>query len=133
MRYLKSIGEHHDQTDKPAGLDKTGSSRLSILHAMNKALLAFIAALWISVSAVAENTPLPPVRPYLDAQTLVRLPDGRHYNFVCMGSGAPVAILDAGLNQWSYSWRTIHPEFAKLTRVCGCLRTVIPNRLQVSS
>ena len=66
----------------------------------------------------ASDAP-PPVGPYIVQQTLVRLPDDRRYNFVCMGAGGPVAILDAGQGDWSLNWRAIQPEFAKITRTCA--------------
>jgi pimeloyl-ACP methyl ester carboxylesterase len=55
----------------------------------------------------------------MQPQTAVRLPDGRRYNMVCMGEGAPVVILAAGFSGWSPDWRDAQPEFAKTTRVCA--------------
>lgn len=56
--------------------------------------------------------------PYAAPQTLARLPDGRSYNFVCMGAGAPTAVLDVGLGDWSVDWAALQPELARITRVC---------------
>ena len=56
---------------------------------------------------------------YLRPQTLVRLPDGRHFNMYCTGKGSPTAILDASASRWNIAWRHIQPDFAKLTRVCA--------------
>lgn len=80
----------------------------------------FLALVCVSTAALADAPqPPPPVRPYLQPQTLVRLPDGRRYNMVCMGRGGPTAILDGSLSQWSMAFRTIQPELAKATRVCA--------------
>jgi pimeloyl-ACP methyl ester carboxylesterase len=66
----------------------------------------------------ADNAP-PPAAPYMRPQAAVRLPDGRRFNMVCSGQGAPVAILYAGLGGWSPTWREAQPELSKITRTCA--------------
>lgn len=56
--------------------------------------------------------------PYIAPQTQVRLPDGRLFNFVCMGDGAPLAVLDTGLGDWSLDWARLQPDLAGITRIC---------------
>jgi pimeloyl-ACP methyl ester carboxylesterase len=50
---------------------------------------------------------------------LVKLPDGRAMRIYCMGQGAPVVILDAGLGDGAWTWRKVQGEMAKTTRVCS--------------
>jgi pimeloyl-ACP methyl ester carboxylesterase len=38
--------------------------------------------------------------------------------YSCSGQGSPTVILDAGLGENSGTWSRVHPEVAKLTRVC---------------
>jgi pimeloyl-ACP methyl ester carboxylesterase len=50
---------------------------------------------------------------------LVRLPDGRHINFRCTGSGAPTVILEGGFAATSLAWFKVQPQVAKTNRVCA--------------
>lgn len=45
--------------------------------------------------------------------------DGHRLNLVCMGSGRPVVLLDAGLGDWSPSWIPIQSRLASRTTVCA--------------
>jgi pimeloyl-ACP methyl ester carboxylesterase len=36
----------------------------------------------------------------------------------CTGAGSPTVVIDAGQGDWSTSWRFVHQEVAKTTRVC---------------
>ncbi|HTU82980.1 MAG TPA: alpha/beta hydrolase [Candidatus Acidoferrales bacterium] len=45
--------------------------------------------------------------------------DGHRLNIVCMGSGRPVVVLDAGLGDWSPSWIPIQQKLASSTTVCA--------------
>ena len=69
------------------------------------------------VAVVAHAAPAS-IALYAAPQTQVRLPDGRLFNFVCLGEGGPVAVLDVGLRDWSLQWRSMQPELAKVTRTC---------------
>jgi pimeloyl-ACP methyl ester carboxylesterase len=40
-------------------------------------------------------------------------------NLVCLGSGRPVVVLDAGLGDWSPSWIPIQRRLASLTTTCA--------------
>ena len=40
----------------------------------------------------------------------------KHIN--CLGQGNPTVILEAGLNDFSIFWARVHPDIAKITRVC---------------
>jgi len=55
---------------------------------------------------------------YLKPQTLATLPDGRKVNFLCMGEGAPVAIIEQGWGGVAFQWRHVQPEMAKITKTC---------------
>ncbi len=43
---------------------------------------------------------------------------GRKLNIFCSGEGAPAVIFDSGGHTAGYSWISIQPEIAKLTRAC---------------
>ena len=43
---------------------------------------------------------------------------GRKLNLFCSGEGDPTVILDSGGHSAGYSWISIQPEIAKLTRAC---------------
>lgn len=46
-------------------------------------------------------------------------PDGRKLRYFCQGRGGPVALLESGLGSGAWSWRTVQPQMAKMTRVCS--------------
>lgn len=74
-----------------------------------------------SGSVLSEPTPAkptdgPPLKPYL-TPNLVRLPDGRRMNLVCMGEGSPTVILENGLG--SGGWALTQYKIAKTTRICS--------------
>ncbi len=48
---------------------------------------------------------------------LVRLPDGRRMNLVCMGEGSPVVILENGLGH--SAWSLVQDQLARTTRTCA--------------
>ena len=60
-----------------------------------------------------------PWKAYYRSQTLVRLPDGRRFNFFCLGKGGPTALLDGSLSQWSFEWKDVQSALARTTRVCA--------------
>ena len=41
------------------------------------------------------------ISPYLAAQRLVRVGEGRTINLICLGSDSPTVVLSAGLGSWS--------------------------------
>ncbi len=45
--------------------------------------------------------------------------DGHRLNLVCLGSGRPVIVLDAGLGDWSPTWIAIQQRLASRTTVCA--------------
>jgi len=49
----------------------------------------------------------------------VKLADGRTINLMCEGQGSPVVILDAGMGNGAWTWRHVHTELARTTRVCA--------------
>jgi pimeloyl-ACP methyl ester carboxylesterase len=55
---------------------------------------------------------------YLHAQRLVDV-GGRRLNILCMGTGSPVVVLDAGLGNGLSSWRYVQRSIAHHTRVCS--------------
>jgi pimeloyl-ACP methyl ester carboxylesterase len=102
--------------ENPATFVPINHGRPSVLKRL---LFSFMALALLGAASAAERDESNALDIYLKPQTMVRLPDGRQMHFFCMGSGAPVAILDAGLGDWSVSWRTIQPMLAESTRVCA--------------
>ena len=45
--------------------------------------------------------------------------DGHRLNLVCLGSGRPVVVLDAGLGDWSPSWLPVQNRLVARTTVCS--------------
>lgn len=56
---------------------------------------------------------------YLRPQQRVQVEAGRTINLFCMGHGAPVVLLNAGLGDSSLSWRQVQGTLSKNTRVCA--------------
>lgn len=50
---------------------------------------------------------------------LVRLPDGRRMNLICMGAGSPVVILESGLGSHISTWGLVQYKIAHVTRTCA--------------
>jgi pimeloyl-ACP methyl ester carboxylesterase len=76
---------------------------------------------WISTcgAAAPKTEKPPPWEPYIHPQTIVRLPDGRRFNMVCIGDGAPTAIILPGLDGWSLDWRWPQQKLSKITQTCS--------------
>jgi pimeloyl-ACP methyl ester carboxylesterase len=55
---------------------------------------------------------------FKDSQS-VTLADGRTMNLMCEGQGSPVVIHDAGMGNGAWTWRHVHVELARTTRVCA--------------
>ena len=96
------------------------------MNALLRWMLTLFALTVCAIPTLALEQPFyaPPVdtalEPYVSTVDSVRLPDGRHLHFVCMGRGSPTVILTAGLGDWSGSaWEHFQPEVAKITRVCS--------------
>ena len=45
--------------------------------------------------------------------------DGARLNIICVGSGSPTVLFDAGHQDWSPAWAVIQPEVARWTRACS--------------
>jgi pimeloyl-ACP methyl ester carboxylesterase len=54
---------------------------------------------------------------YAGPQKLVRLPDGRRMNLICMGEGSPVVVLENGLG--ASAWAFVQYKIARMTRACS--------------
>ena len=68
--------------------------------------------------AAAQGPAAPSFDIYLRPQTLATLPDGRKVNFLCMGEGRPIAIIEQGWGGVPFQWRHVQPEMAKVTKTC---------------
>jgi pimeloyl-ACP methyl ester carboxylesterase len=56
---------------------------------------------------------------YAKPAQLVTVQGDRRLNFLCMGSGAPTVILEAGAGGYSTAWRKVQAGIAQFTRVCS--------------
>lgn len=57
--------------------------------------------------------------PWEVPQQRVALPDGRHINLYCTGTGGPTVVLEAGFGGTSWAWSTAQPLIARSHRVCS--------------
>ena len=80
--------------------------------------LGWIAAAALASSALGAGAPLP-WQAYASPQHLIRLPDGRRINLFCMGTGAPLVVLEAGGFGATGTWRQVQYEVARTTRTCA--------------
>jgi pimeloyl-ACP methyl ester carboxylesterase len=55
---------------------------------------------------------------YLHPQRLVDV-GGRRLNIICMGTGSPAVIFEAGLVADSTAWRLVQPAVSRMTRACS--------------
>jgi pimeloyl-ACP methyl ester carboxylesterase len=84
--------------------------------------LAAIAALWFTDAAattIPSSSTDVPSSAYEHAQDLVSLPDGRHLNLFCLGTGTPVVVLEAGGGDDSLTFRRVQGRLSAVTRVCS--------------
>ena len=86
---------------------------------MHTVLSIIALALALSVAAAQTSAPNPWWDGYFANATRVALPDGRRINLYCQGKGAPTVVLDAGLGDGAWSWRTVQGRIAATTRVCA--------------
>jgi pimeloyl-ACP methyl ester carboxylesterase len=83
-------------------------------------LVAVSAATAVAQAAASPQAEYPAEPgPYLTAQRLVRVGDGRTINLICLGHGSPTVILNAGLGSWAIVWRSVQTPLARTTRVCA--------------
>jgi pimeloyl-ACP methyl ester carboxylesterase len=45
--------------------------------------------------------------------------DGARLNFVCLGTGSPTVVFDAGFSDWAPAWAVVQPRIAAFTRACS--------------
>lgn len=45
--------------------------------------------------------------------------DGARLNVICLGSGSPTVVFDAGYSDWSPAWAVVQPRVAAFTRACS--------------
>ena len=58
-------------------------------------------------------------RPYLHAQQLVDVGNGRRLNLYCSGTGSPTVVLDGAIGSSMYTWHKVQPALARHVRVCS--------------
>lgn len=74
--------------------------------------LAILGAIYEPIAEAADAKAYPPPGQLVDV-------GGHRLHINCMGTGSPTVVIEAGLGDWSTSWRgVVQPEVAKTTRVC---------------
>src|SRR4051794_10615164 len=84
------------------------------------AILAALGALALAGGASAQTKVEPNAwwRAY-ETAPFARTSDGRKLRVYCLGKGGPTVVLESGLGDGAWSWRTVQPAIAKQTRVCS--------------
>jgi pimeloyl-ACP methyl ester carboxylesterase len=94
-----------------------------LLNGMRRlgALGVALIPLWSGFSGAQAAEPLSAVdsRAYAQPTQLVAVEGGRRLNLFCLGSGAPVVVLESGAGDGTTAWRKVQSEIAKTTRVCA--------------
>jgi pimeloyl-ACP methyl ester carboxylesterase len=90
------------------------------MNAGRFAALAAIGWLAMATAAFAADPPRPLVTDpvYLGPARLVDI-GGRRLNLYCRGSGSPVVIFDAGMNDSTIAWAWVQPEISKTHMTCS--------------
>jgi pimeloyl-ACP methyl ester carboxylesterase len=74
--------------------------------------MALVGAIYESVAEAADSQAYPPPGQLVDV-------GGYRLHIHCTGAGNPTVVIEAGLGDWSTTWRGyVQPEVAKMTRVC---------------
>lgn len=78
------------------------------------------AALTLATTHAAQgpSNPNPSLEAYGRPQQLVDI-GGRRLNRYCLGHGSPTVILVGGLGASTFTWRKVHADLARTTRVCA--------------
>jgi pimeloyl-ACP methyl ester carboxylesterase len=77
---------------------------------------------WVILVPMADtqgSTVDPTLDRYAGPQHLVRIDSGRQMNVMCVGSGRPTVILEAGAGGSTLEWRWVQRKIATATRVCA--------------
>jgi pimeloyl-ACP methyl ester carboxylesterase len=79
---------------------------------------AILSCVALTVSASSQPAPTYSWNDYARPHRLIDI-GGRRLNLFCLGSGSPTVILDGGLGDDISSWRKVHAELARTTKVCA--------------
>ena len=105
---------NQNQTGKVRTSEGRGRGCLFWLGASLAALLGLMLVGYIyePIAEAADAKAYPPPGQLVDV-------GGYSLHINCTGTGSPTVVIDAGLGDWSTSWRGyVQPEVAKTTRVC---------------
>jgi pimeloyl-ACP methyl ester carboxylesterase len=88
-------------------------------HRQSYVLIAGAALMFATAHAAqGAGQPEPSLEAYGRPQQLVDI-GGRRLNLYCLGHGSPTVILVGGLGASTFTWRKVHTELARTTRVCA--------------
>jgi pimeloyl-ACP methyl ester carboxylesterase len=79
---------------------------------------ALAVGLFAALASAAAAGPLDP-SPYVHAQKLVDVGNGRRLNIYCSGSGSPAVVLDGAIGSSMYTWHKVQPTLSRHVRVCS--------------
>jgi len=86
---------------------------------LNFNMAAGMISLLVPLAAVPAAKPAFSWNDYARPHRLVNVDGGRRLNLFCLGSGSPTVLLEGGLGDDITTWRNVHAELARTTRVCG--------------
>src|SRR6185437_8507848 len=81
---------------------------------MNRTVLAIACCL---LSAEAHAAPGDDI--YARPALMAPARDGARLNLVCLGTGSPTVVFDAGFSDWAPAWAVVQPRIAAFTRACS--------------
>lgn len=96
---------------------RAGMTMAFMRSALIRSLLALCA--WgIHLQASGANAEVPQDQaPYARPGQMVDI-GGRRLNLLCMGSGSPTVLFEAGSGEAGWDWMVVHANVAKKTRAC---------------
>jgi pimeloyl-ACP methyl ester carboxylesterase len=94
-------------------------SSMTGVESMAGRTIAAISCLLLAALSPGSTTPVFSLDDYARPHQLVDVGGGRRLNLFCLGSGSPTVILDGGLGDDITSWRKVHSELARTTKVCA--------------
>jgi pimeloyl-ACP methyl ester carboxylesterase len=107
-------------------LYRGNSTRKSLCYASVRALIAAASCLifieaWGASAPTDERSSADPIpsESYTHAGDLIPVEGKRHLNLLCIGSGAPVVLFDAGSGVDMMTWRHVQGRIGRLTRSCA--------------
>lgn len=109
---MTSADSNHPQAIAPARRSRWARAPRYVGVALGALVaVAALGAAWEWRAEASDARAYPPPGRMVDV-------GGHRLHLVCVGSGSPTVIIEAGLGDWSTAWSLVQPEVAKTTRTC---------------